>query len=285
MPQPIIFQSDKGLNNAILGVGDAFAQAINKRGQEQQQLGEMDALQQAMSSINPEDSLVEQMSAFQSALSQSGKRVNPQTALGYMKLLGEQSKRKNQVDPVKRGQYNQNAKLIASIQGYARKAKPLLDEAENVFNAITSDKVPGAGAGGAVSRFGNWLTGKTPKEVQTLKSIAKRSLIDLGDTKGMRGLTTPKLALLEDNLFNPNKSMQENMEAFRLWYDLVKQGSLYPQAVQQILEEDPAALYDPLLEDRVSNLTEQLSANMPSPFGQKKEQSFADIVREKRKKK
>lgn len=285
MPAPIISRDQSGLAEGITSIGSAFSQALQKRGALQDQNEQMNALQKAMSAVNPDDPLTTQMSAFQSALSQSGSSVSPKTALEYMKLLGEQNKRKSQVDPVKRGQYNQNAKLVAGLQGDARKALPLLKEAQNVLEAITSNKLPGTGIGGLAANIGNYFKSKSPKEIQTLKSIAKRTLIDLGDTKGIR-LTDSKLRMLEDNLFNPNKSPEENLEAFRLWYDTVQKYALYPQAMQQVLQQNPEAIYDPLLEDTILNLTEQLVAEQGSIFKEERKEanSFADLVRKRKKK-
>lgn len=288
MPAPIVF-NDQGIGPGIASFGSSLGQALAFRGKEnqkkEQNTQQMSALQDAFSSVNPDAPITEQMGAFQQALVDSGASVTPDTALNYMKLLGAKNSQNKKVDPIQRGQHNTNLKFVAGLQGDARKAMPLLKESASVLEAIKSGNLPGTGAGGVYQGIKNFMFSQSPKEIQTLKTMAKRTLIDLGDTKGVR-LTDSKLRMLEQNLFNPNKSEAENLEAYRTWVNLLQDYVTYPEALKVILEKNPDSIYDPLLEDTVMNLADQLKSQRGSLGDQLPQQpsSFADLVRKKYKK-
>lgn len=86
MPAPIIFERGKGLNSAILGVGDSFAQAINKRGEEQKKLAKQKKnqgiLTNAMEGLNESSSPIEIVSSLQRGLAQGLDLDYAKTAFG-----------------------------------------------------------------------------------------------------------------------------------------------------------------------------------------------------------
>lgn len=302
MPAPIIIEDMSGLSQGIAGAGSALAQALQYRAQQNQQQEALKTFQDELI-LSPDDpnalsrafakalsaggnrtdlmmladqhQQVRKQNAFRTAFDIAMDAGGMATEGGQHAFLQAYSREGgdplpamkyfsdyNKIDPEKKSTYNQNQKMIAGISSDAKKAKSMLKESDNVLAAIQSRKLPGRGIMGSITENIYDLFNAAPKEVQRLKSIAKRSILEMGDLKGFR-LTDQKLKFLEDNLFNPRKSREENEEAFRLWRDLLQDYVNYEGAVSQILSEDKDAIYDPTLESRISDVLHSATTKAP----------------------
>lgn len=265
----IVYQKDAGLGQGITALGQALSQGLSQYGQSQYQTAlqkateERDrqknisygtAVSEAFEGLTQDSSEIEWASAFTNAM-KSGVPVD--VVKSFAETMKAIKPSKDSINPADKINYNNNIKLFSGISSDAKKSAALLTEAEPLLKAIKSGNLPGRGVLGDISEKWNELFNSSPKEVQLLKTLAKRTLIDMGDTKGMR-LTDAKLRLLEDNLFNPRKSPQENEEAFRLWYDSLNRYQLYNQVAKELYNNNPNILYDPLFEDTIMTYVESI---------------------------
>lgn len=175
-------------------------------------------------------------------------------------------------DPIARANLNSNRKLVSGILHDSRKSESLLKEAEGVLNAIESGDVRGQGLKGMGTSTLRFLTGRgTTKDEQRLDTIRKRTLIEMGDLKGIR-LTDTKLRMMQDALFAPGKSQEANLEAYRLFVNVLKERVAYAKKAKQILSENPNALYEPdfgiQLEETLEDIgpTENMSFDAQKTF-------------------
>lgn len=243
-----------GLNKLMQGLAPGLQQAgqINlqqrqqqQERQRQQQYGTI--LGQALGQLPENASPMQITQALNTALEQG---VPIEMVAQYGKTIQglqppSQKPQTQKIDQSDKTTYKENVKLLANIQQDARKVSSLANEADNLLKAIESKRYPGKGIL-APLKEGWWnFWGQFPKEMQLIKSMTKQSLLAMGDLKGIR-LTDAKLRFMQDNLFNENKSEEENLEAFRLWKDTIGQYRKYADNARGLIESDENALYNPL---------------------------------------
>ncbi len=196
-------------------------------------------------------------------------------------LIRERTKAQEKTDPEIKQTINANKKLISGIRSDAKKAKSLLRESEGVESAITSGNVLGEGAGALARSAFRWIKGQTTtKDEQRLDTVRKRSLIELGDTKGIR-LTDAKLRLLEESLFKKGKSEEANLEAYRIWKDTLQERIIYADVVNELTQEENA-FRDPALEQKILDLTAERFAELKQQEALEKQPKESPEERRKR---
>lgn len=255
----------KGLSSGMDALQEAFktsgdrryaeSQAEQQRNRQQVQIG---ALGQALSAAQQETDPIARMSAFQNALAQTGVSLPPETAMNYLKSISEAQKSAS--DPIRAAEERQthktNQTLVAGLAADSRVAKGLYSDIEKLSSAIEGGKLRGPGLPGDVTKAFRWMSGKgRPGDEQTIDTLRKEALMQLGSLKGIR-LTDLKLRFLEDSLFNPQKSLAENREALRIYKDTLERKMSYPERVKQLLKENPNAMHDPMFSINVDSLLE-----------------------------
>lgn len=154
-------------------------------------------------------------------------------------------------------QYKVNSKAVAEYGHSSNVAKDLLSESQNVFDAITSGKLPGPSPLGKAAVWAKGLFGFGPKEIQTLITMQKKTIADL---KGLGGrVTNAQLKLLQESTWDPNKSEEQNLEAYRIWQKTLHEIASKSDAIDRILSENPDAIYSPNFENLISEFTEEPS--------------------------
>lgn len=299
-----LFYQNPGIGPGISALGEALGGSLQNLGQnkfqlglkeiarqrgEESQLNQLSAFKNAAQTLSADQSPEEQFSAFLSSLQESNVPLDFNTALKAMETLqkGQATEQKrNARSPEERTTFNQNQKLLAGISADAKTAQNLLQNVDDIESAIKSKNISGPGFQGAAARTGRWLSGKgPPPEEQTLDTERKNAILALGDLKGIR-LTDTKLRFIEDSLFNPNKSVEQNLEALRLYKQALNDRVNYLKKAKKLTQENPNILYDPTFSimiqesDQNGKETETINASE-----QLTPESFADLVRQRRGKK
>jgi hypothetical protein len=296
-----ILVTNDSLGRGIEQAGSALGQALGMRGQRLYQKEMMEeernrqeninrsqlgALEQALAAIQPDAAPEAQFSTLLNALNQSGVAVSPEMALNYFKAL--QATNKQNAEPKRPPEdiasFKENQKLLAGIAADAKTASRLLENADAIEEAIKSGKAAGPGLKGVSKKVVRWLTGSgAPPEEQLLETERKNALLALGDLKGIR-LTDAKLRFIEESLFNPNKSQEANLQAFNLYKQALNDRITYLQGARELAQSQPELLYDPTFSLRIQD---QISPNGQSNITETETfnpKTFADLVRQRRKK-
>lgn len=295
----ILLQNDT-LGQGIGQAASALGSALQQRGmqqqklnlaekererQEQAQLNQIGALQQAFEAIESDSDPADQFSALLGALKQANVPLDPNTALNFYKTFGDVTKKRaseGQRTPEERTTFKENQKLLAGIAADAKTASNLMQNLDTIEGAIESGNISGPGLKGKSKRVARWLTGKgAPPEEQTLDTERKNAILALGDLKGIR-LTDTKLRFIEDSLFNPEKSLDQNREAFRLYKQALKQRVDYLNKARELTKENEDILYDPTFSVRLQELTTPSGAEEVSESATITPGTFADLVRQRR---
>lgn len=260
----IVTRNDS-LGRGISQAGGALAGALQQRAQQrlqtQQQQQEQEEQQQKeeqqQGDFNNLLTFFEgqggELGALGSALKESGVTLEMATPIikSYMDRAGKAEKAQP-VSVTDRETYKTNQQLVSGVAHDTKMAESLLKNANNIEKAILSPKVPGGGVFGKAQKYVQEKFNITPKEVQTLISMQKKTLLEMGDTKGIR-LTDTKLKYLQDNLWDPSKSVEQNMEAFRIWKETLEEYITYSKSLSEIVGGDSKAMFDPTLSLRVQD--------------------------------
>ncbi len=266
-----------------------------KEGQEEEQRGRQFEQLSALAAATQVASQTEgdwyaKNSAFNESLQNAGIPIDPQLSLNYMKAFGDVEAKKQKAGertPVERQTFKENQKLTSGMAADAKTAKALYKDIDILTKAIESPQISGPGLKGNMKRAYRWMTSAgQPGDEQTLETLRKNAIFKLGDLKGIR-ITDTKLRFLEESLFNPKKSKEANREALRIYRDTLEKTMSYPQRIEEMMSDDPEALYDPTFSIRLEDITPQgiQEASVTEQDQGSVAQSFAERVRARGKKK